>query len=167
MSAILFDAASNLFYQPLSGQLSHIWLTPTKEGDEDALIELNNILDIGGRSFFAPYPYTVEHAKAWIARGVVVSEPLITAQVKQEGKLVQKDLPLSLLDVLRDSRTMKAVRPFFVVLFRQLILECIALDWRNRLLPASRCPRRSYNCFSPVFDNQISGCELHRVQVAS
>lgn len=109
MSSIQFDSAASLFYVPLPGALSHIWLTHTREGDEEALIALNNVPDIGPRSFFTAYPFTEEHAKESIAKGLAVSTPLITDQVKQEGKLAQTDLPLFLLHVIRDSRTMQVV----------------------------------------------------------
>lgn len=112
MSVILFDRSSSLFYVPLEGSLSHIWITPTKERDEQALIELNNVPDIGPRSFFTPYPFKQKDAQQVIARGLACSEPLISDQVKEQGKLAQKDLPLYLLHVLRDSKTMRVVRLF-------------------------------------------------------
>ena len=110
MSVILFDRSSSLFYVPLEGSLSHIWLTPTKQGDEQALIELNNVPDIGPRSFFTAYPFKEEDAQQVIARGLACSQPLINDQVKEQGKLEQKNLPLYLLHVLRDSKTMRVVR---------------------------------------------------------
>lgn len=138
MSSILFDKPSDLFYQPLPGALSHFWLTPTKAGDEPELIALNNCSDIGPRSFFAPYPYTAEHAKEAIySRGLAISEPLATEQVKKDGKLVRKDLPLLLLDVLRDSRTMKVVRFLSLFVPRQLTREhCVQIGGAGCFQPS-------------------------------